>query len=196
MSPEEGYDLHAKDYDQRRDYLNSFEKDELKRLIGDVKGKKVLDVGCGTGRLIGYLQNEGAEVTGVDLSEKMVEKVQKKFSFIDVKQADIRELPFENDSFDVVIAAFVIVHLKDLQEAFDEVCRVLKPGGHFIVTNINQRKAPKIKTDEGEIVIESYYHIPRHVAEAMQESFFEIEEEGFVEENGIWVNHILKGRKL
>ena len=195
LSPEEGYDVFASHYDERRDYLDSFEKDEVKRMLGNVKGKKILDIGCGTGRLMRYLIDSGAEVVAADLSAAMLAKAQKNFRGVKTVKADIRDLPFEDESFDIVIAAFVIVHLKKLDKAFDEVYRVTKNGGHFLVTNINQRKSPKLKTRDREIVIESHYHIPKHVVDAMEEAFFDPEEEFFVEENGTWVNQILRGRK-
>lgn len=197
VGPEEGYDLHAPDYDLHEKFLGTFEQDLFYHLLGDLKGKKVLDIGCGTGRLIGYLKMQGAEVVAADLSEGMLEKLRKKHRGVHTVKADIEDLPFENESFDLVVCTFVIVHLKALQKAFDEVNRVLKTGGYFVVTNINQRKAPKIKVQNGEeIVIDSYYHIPKHVVEALEESFFELEEEHFVEERGSWVNQMLKGRKL
>lgn len=195
LTPEEGYDIYAADYDKRREFLDSFEKDEIKRMLGDIKGKRILDVGCGTGRLMRFLVDQGAEVVAVDLSEEMLKKARKSFRTCEIVKADIRDLPFADNSFDIVIGAFVIVHLKTLTEAFDEVYRVLKPEGEFIVTNINQRKAPKIATKEGEIVIESYYHIPDHVNDALEESFFRIEEEFFVKEKGVWVNQILRAKK-
>lgn len=191
----EGYDLYAKHYLKDEAYLDSFERYELFELMGEVEGLEVLDVGCGTGRMVENLRKFGAKVTGVDVSEKMLEVAKKRFGSTEFVLGDVEDLPFENERFDMVIATFVIVHLRELQQAFDEVYRVLKPGGVFIVSNVNQRKAPKLKTDQEEIVIRSFYHRPENVAKALEESFFRIEKDGFVEEEGVWINQLVKAIK-
>lgn len=192
---EEGYDLYASEYDKSLGYLNTFEEYELLRLIRDVEGKRVLDLGCGTGRIIKDLKDLGADVVGCDISEKMLEIARKKFANVEFHKADAYDLPFEDKSFDVVVALFVVVHLRDLEKAFDEMYRILKPGGHLIVSNINQRKAPKLKTkDGGEIVINSIYHRPENVIKALEHSFFKIEEEGFVKDGDVWINQLIKAK--
>lgn len=195
---DEGYDLYAGNYDEKLDYLDSFEKRKLDDFFRDIKGKKVLDIGCGTGRIIPDLLEKEAKVTGADVSTEMLKIAVKKFPNSTFVKADIRELPFKDDSFDIVISAFVIVHLKqcELEEAFNEVYRVLKPGGSFILTNINQKKAPKLKVKNlGEIVIKSYYHIPEHVIEALNNCCFSIETEDFINEGDVWINQIIKAVK-
>jgi len=195
---DEGYDLYAQNYDEKLEFLNSFEKRKIIDLFGDVKNKKVLDIGCGTGRLISDLLDRGAIITGVDVSKNMLEVARKKFPKVHFIEGDIRKIPFKDDSFDFVIATFVIVHLQqcELEKAFDEVYRVLKPSGKFILTNINQKKAPKLKVKNiGEIVIKSYYHIPEHVIEALNNCRFSIEDEDFINEGDVWVNQIIRAVK-
>ena len=193
---EEGYDIYAEQYNADVGYLNSFEKEVLITMLGDLRGLKVLDLGCGTGRLVHHLRNLGAEVVGVDVSEKMLEILKKRYMDVEVVCADVCHLPFEEDNFDVVIGSFLIVHIKDLVECFDEVYRVLKPSGHFYVTNINQRRAPKLKlTGGGEIIIESYYHRPEDVLASLEKSFFKIVKENFVRDGKVWVNQIVKTTK-
>lgn len=195
--PDEGYDLYAESYDEDYDYLRGFEKDRLFSLIGDLKGKKVLDLGCGTGRIIGELKLFGAEVFAVDISAEMVKITQKKYPDIKVLKADACDLPFSDNELDYVIATFLIVHVKDLDRLFGEVYRVLKDGGIFVLTNINQRKAPKLKLkNRQEIIINSFYHRPADVIAALKNQFFKIEVEDFVEEKGTWINQIIKARKL
>ena len=85
----------------------------------------------------------------------------------------------------------MIVHLKDLERFFDEVYRVLKPGGLFLVTNINQRKAPEIKVGKELVEVESYYHKPELVVEELENLAFEIRENKFVKEGDVWINQII-----
>ena len=194
---EEGYDKYAEFYDKKLAYLDGFEKNLIVRMAGDLDGKKVLDLGCGTGRLIKPLLEKGAQVCGADISSKMLKIAEKKFSKVKFFKTDAEKTPFKDDRFDIVVAGFLIVHVKDLDKVFREVYRILKPGGCFIVSNINQRKAPKLKTpSREEIVISSFYHIPKHVISALQEAFFRIERDEFVYEDGVWINQIVKAVKL
>lgn len=192
----EGYGLYAGLYDESLGYLSSFEKDQLLPMFGDLKGKNVLDAGAGTGRIIRDLKNYGAKVTALDVSEEMLKICRKKFSDIETVVGDIENMPFADNTFDVVIATFVIVHLKNTDKAFDEIYRILKDGGCAIITNINQRKAPKLKLkNRDEIVIQSYYHRPKDIIASLEKSFFRIEKEKFIDEDGVWVNQIVKVRK-
>lgn len=108
---------------------------------------------------------------------------------------EAEDLPFEDESFDIVIATFLIVHLKSLTRFFDEVYRVLKPNGLFLVTNINQRKAPEIKIGKDVVEVESYYHRPESVVEELENLAFSVEENKFVKEKEVWVNQIVLARK-
>lgn len=191
----EGYDLAADDYDKKEAYLNSFEKMQFLPLLGDLKGKKVLDVGAGTGRLAIPLAREGAEVTALDVSEKMLMRLYRKNKQIKTVAGDAESLPFADGYFDIVCAAFLIVHLKDPTRFFDEAYRVLKNDGVLVVSNINQKDPPKVKTKAGEIVIESFYHRPEKIREILESLAFGIEKEVFVKEGEVWVTQILVAKK-
>jgi len=196
---QQGYDLAAQTYDKKRAYLDSFEKGAVLSMLGDVTDKKILDVGAGTGRVSIELTKKGADVTALDVSEKMLDSLKSKVkslkSKIQVIQGDAESLPFEDNSFDIAVAAFLIVHLKNPQRFFDEVYRVLKDDGIFLVTNINQRRPPEVETKEGSIIIESYYHRPEKIREMLEELAFTVEEEKFVKEGEVWVNQIIKAKK-
>ncbi|MSU75262.1 MAG: class I SAM-dependent methyltransferase [Candidatus Magasanikbacteria bacterium] len=199
LNSEAGYSLAADVYDENENYLNSFEQGELIPLLGALEDKKVLDVGAGTGRLSLPLANRGARVTALDVSPKMLEalfvKCSDRSSPITTIIGDAENLPFENESFDIVAAAFLIVHLKDPTRFFDEAYRVLKDGGILAVTNINQKDPPQVKTKGGEIIIESFYHRPEKVKEILESLAFGIEEEIFVREKDVWVNQIIVAKK-
>ncbi len=197
-SSAEGYDLWANYYENKKtlSFLDSLEGTALNMILKCVEGKKVLDLGCGTGRGIKHLYDfKAAEVCGVDVSEKMLAIAKKKFKKTEFVLADSEKLPFKDESFDAVTALFLIVHLGDLRKTFDEAYRVLKKGGIFILSNINQRKPPKLKIYNDEVIIESFYHMPKHVIAALEDSFFEIESDELVYEEGIWINQIIKAVK-
>jgi ubiquinone/menaquinone biosynthesis C-methylase UbiE len=191
----EGYDLAAEGYDKKEKYLNSFEIGKLLPLLSDLKGKKVLDVGAGTGRVACELFNRGAQVTALDVSEKILDVLKKKNAKIKTVVGEAEILPFEKETFDAVVAAFLVVHLKDLSRFFDEVYRVLKPGGEFLFTNINQKEPPIVKTKAGDIQIKSFYHRPDRIREILEKFAFSIEQEEYIYENEVWINQIILAKK-
>ncbi len=196
-----GYDLAATHYDDKQKYLNSFEKGRVLPLLGYVNGKSILDVGAGTGRLAIDLIKQNALVTALDVSAEMLNELKKKIknyskaSHLKTIVGDAESLPFDSDSFDFVVAAFLIVHLKDPRRFCDEAYRVLKPGGRLVVTNINQTDPPEIKTKSGLIKIESYYHRPERIKEILEELAFGIRQEIFIKEKDVWVNQLIVASK-
>lgn len=187
----EGYNLAAKNYDKKEAFLNSFEQSKLVPLLGDITSKKILDVGAGTGRISVELARRGADVTALDVSKEMLNILKLKNSHIKTVVGDGEHIPFEQNTFDVVVAAFFIVHLKNPTYFFEEAYRVLKPGGVLVVTNINQKEPPEVKTAEGMIKIESYYHRPEKIIESLNKVAFLVEKEIFVKEQDVWINQIV-----
>lgn len=195
FSSKPGYNLAAPYYDQKEKFLNSFEKGKILPLLGDLKDKKVLEVGAGTGRLTVQLQRRGAKVTALDISPQMLSVLAQKNKDTQTVVGDAANLPFGAGDFDIVLAAFLIVHLKDPTVFFSEAYRVLKDGGRFLVTNINQRRPPPVKTKQGGILIQSYYHRPEQIRGLLEALAFKIEKEIFVKEGEAWVNQIILARK-
>lgn len=195
LDSQEGYDLAAESYDKKEKYLNSFEKGKFLLLLPEVKDKKILDVGAGTGRVSLSLALNGAEVTALDVSEKILEILKRKNKKIKTIVGEAEAMPFDKESFDMVVAAFLIVHLKDPKIFFDEVYRVLKPGGLFLVSNINQKEPPVVKTKVGDIQIKSYYHRPEKIREILSDLAFSIEKEEIIYESDVWINQIVLAKK-
>lgn len=94
----------------------------------------VLDVGCGTGKLIKYLTSLGINSSGIDISSAMVNLAQQKCPENDIRVGDIRSLPYAANTFDCVVASMVFHHiLRDTQKALAEIHRVLVPNGKFVL---------------------------------------------------------------
>jgi SAM-dependent methyltransferase len=92
---------------------------------------RVLEVGCGWGELAAWIARDtGAEVVATDLSPRMVELARE--HGVDAQVADVAELPFPDASFDVVVAAWMLYHVPDLDRAFAEIARVLRGGGRLV----------------------------------------------------------------
>lgn len=90
-----------------------YERPEMLRLVGDVSGRRILDAGCGSGALSAALSSRGASVTGIDSSSEMLQLARRRAGDeMDLRLADIREpLPFDDHSFDDVIASLVLGHV-------------------------------------------------------------------------------------
>ncbi len=133
----EGYDLWSEIYDDEANPLVMIEAPEVSRALGDVRGLSVLDVGCGTGRHAVELAKAGAQVTGVDFSNGMLEKARAKPGAESVRfihQDAAATLPFEPRSFDRVISCLVVDHVKDLAAFFRELHRVCRDEGFIVVS--------------------------------------------------------------
>jgi ubiquinone/menaquinone biosynthesis C-methylase UbiE len=109
----------------------------LHRFLQEIGDRKpVWDLGCGPGQTSKYLKNLGIEISGLDLSEKILEQARTIHPKIPFRKGNILELAFENDSIAGVVAFYAIVHFTEEQVrmAFHEVFRVLQPGGLFLFT--------------------------------------------------------------
>lgn len=140
------YQSEASDYDARRwsssagRYLDETQQSIVSDLIGDIRGKKVLDVATGTGRFAIHLASRGAHVHAVDTSTAMLDTLVKKSrelgveSRITVHQADAANLPFDELSFDAVTCINALNHIPDAAGVVRDMSRVAASSSR-IVTN-------------------------------------------------------------
>jgi ubiquinone/menaquinone biosynthesis C-methylase UbiE len=132
-----GYDRWAEVYDADANPLVAIEEPHVDRLLGDVRGVTVLDVGCGTGRHALRFAAAGAAVTAVDFSEAMLARGRAKPGGDRVVWLahDLHApLPFPDGAFDRVVCGLVLDHISDLDGLFREMRRVCKPGGFAVVS--------------------------------------------------------------
>jgi demethylmenaquinone methyltransferase/2-methoxy-6-polyprenyl-1,4-benzoquinol methylase len=105
-------------------------------------GDRVLDAACGTGDLAILAAKAGATVTGLDFSERMLERARRKAPGIEWVQGDMLELPFEAESFDAATVGFGVRNVGDLERAIGELRRVLRPGGRLAILEITRPSGP------------------------------------------------------
>jgi ubiquinone/menaquinone biosynthesis C-methylase UbiE len=98
----------------------------LARKIGILKNQKVLDVACGTGSWLFAVSERGANVSGIDLSEKAIETCWSCFPEGDFKTCSAEILPFDDNQFDVVSCLGALEHFLDPKKALQEMVRVAK----------------------------------------------------------------------
>jgi len=144
----------------RRTQLDSFtghpvSEDRLTRLLGGsmevVRGKLVLEAGCGAGRFTELLLQAGARVVAVDLSTAVEANRENcgHFPGYAVAQGDIRQLPIASEQFDVVLCVGVVQHTPDPEETMASLCRHVRPGGLLVIDHYTQgahrrRLVPKL----------------------------------------------------
>jgi SAM-dependent methyltransferase len=116
-------------------------REETFRVIAELAPQNVLEVGPGPGELCERIARElDAAVIAVDQSERMVELARGRG--VDARLGDVQELPFEDASFDCVVAAWMLYHVADVDAGLREIARVLRPGGHLVaVTNSEEHLA-------------------------------------------------------
>ena len=120
--------------------------------LKDKEYKNLLDIGCGTGYLINMLAQEyEAEFTGLDLSPEMIKQANNKniknAKFVEGKSD---EIPFNDNTFDIVTCSQSFHHYPDTDKAMQEAKRVLKPGGLYILsdTGVGFFKMLGVKIDD------------------------------------------------
>jgi ubiquinone/menaquinone biosynthesis C-methylase UbiE len=102
-------------------------------------GASILDLGSGTGHFADFMQKKGFKVTGLDPSEGMLEFAKKNFPDVPFIKGVASELPFPDNTFDYILCIEVLryLHPDDVAASYHEINRVLKPGGFFLVTQVN-----------------------------------------------------------
>lgn len=137
LPTKDGYDRWAAIYDAEDNPLVALEEPWVQRLLGDVRGLAVADIGCGTGRHALRLSAAGATVHALDFSEAMLERAKAKpgASNVVFQAHDLaKPLPFANETFDRVVCGLVIDHIADLDGLFREMSRVCRPDGFVVVS--------------------------------------------------------------
>jgi demethylmenaquinone methyltransferase/2-methoxy-6-polyprenyl-1,4-benzoquinol methylase len=105
-------------------------------------GDRVLDACCGTGDLALAAARRGGRVTGLDFSERMLERARRKGPQLEWVRGDLLDLPFEAASFDAATVGFGVRNVADLRAGLGELRRVLRPGGRLAILEITRPRGP------------------------------------------------------
>ena len=120
------------------DYINNSEIRAVHELLDFTKDSPMLEVGCGTGRLILPIEDK-MTIYGLDFSRSFLEKLRKNTKKIQLVEGSAENLPFNSQSLNSVLCVRVIQHLSPRQQqaVIKEIARVLKPGGSLVMLNYN-----------------------------------------------------------
>jgi malonyl-CoA O-methyltransferase len=140
LSGSAGYSLWAPTYDgDPSNMVILSEEQRIWDLIGDMAGRAVLDVGCGTGRHAIRLAQGGASVTGCEPNATLREMARAKAAGLSIQwlNHDIAALPADLGEFDLVLCCLVLSHVEDIGEAVGKLARFVRKGGALIVSDFH-----------------------------------------------------------
>lgn len=139
------FDNISSDYDFMNNLISfgfhKFVKERAVKLLDIKDGYNIVDLCSGTGDIARLLkkQNPNIHISGIDFSDKMVKLAKAKSENIDFFQGDVTNLPFPDNSFDVVTMSFGLRNILNAEKAVEEVYRILKPNGLFLHLDFGEK---------------------------------------------------------
>lgn len=130
------FEKYSEMYRSQKGLEGAGEWETLKMVLPDFKGKRVLDLGCGYGWHCLYAAEQGAaSVTGVDISEKMLQVAEEKTAAwpnVTYRQCAMEEFEAPEGSFDLVLSSLALHYVEDFEGVVEKAGRFLAPGGYFV----------------------------------------------------------------
>jgi SAM-dependent methyltransferase len=133
----DGYGVWAGYYDDARNPLIAVEQAVVHKILAPLPVGRALDAACGTGRHSRYLAQLGHEVVGVDASPDMLGHARAAVPDAQFRSGDLYALPVGDAEVDLVVCALALSHVADLSGVFAEFARVLRAGGHLVVSDLH-----------------------------------------------------------
>ena len=176
-SSKEGYNAIAKEYHHSRNQLSSFDHNIwIRCLPRELRWLRILDLGAGDWRTFGTFRWTGYErYVAFDGAERLL----KRHSGTNVEKVlgDFEEdLPFDDESFDIITMFFVVEHVQDMWHLLAEIRRILAPWGRLIISYFPKRRENKYKDGNQPFKIEVAHRKFADIEEAAEYEFFQIEE--------------------
>ena len=151
----DGYRTWSATYDQPGNGIFPYEEPFVHEIIDALAPGVALDAACGTGRHAEYLTARGHQVIGVDSSPEMLTRARARVPRADFRHGDLHHLPLPDDHADLVVCALALTHLPELMPAIAEFVRVLRPGGHLIISDVHHVRVefgsvPRVRDPAGQ----------------------------------------------
>jgi ubiquinone/menaquinone biosynthesis C-methylase UbiE len=131
----DGYRSWVPTYDDQANQLIELEQPIVWQILDLLPPGDAVDVACGTGRHTAHLASLGHTVIGIDSSAEMLDRAHSKVPGATFHQADLHDLPLDDGSADLLVCALALTHVPDLGRALAEFTRVLRPGGHLVLSD-------------------------------------------------------------
>ncbi len=161
----DGYCVWSRTYDQPGNGLFAYEEPVVHEILDAVPPGAALDAACGTGRHTSYLAARGHRVIGVDSSPDMLRRARARVPQADFRLGDLHSLPLPDNHVDLVVCALALTHIADLRPPITEFVRVLRPGGHLVISDahhllIELGGVPKVRYGDGRPgLLPAYRHL-------------------------------------
>jgi len=197
----EQYDQFGRQYyDKRKDPIGGFwnsqiESPAMSRILDPlVKEKNILDAGCGAGAFTARIAERAQSCVGIDISTTMISIARENHPNVKFQVASLADLPFDDQTFDLVYSSLVLHYFQDLKTPLKEIYRVLKPQGSFVLSIHHPFTEVIIANDEAGVpfkvgkyfhqdkyewgmagmLLESYHHTFQNISLAARETGFMI----------------------
>jgi ubiquinone/menaquinone biosynthesis C-methylase UbiE len=166
MDTREAYNQWATQYDTNINRTRDLEAKALRDITSTIAFRKVLEIGCGTGKNTVWYVDKAEHVLAVDLSEEMLAKATQKITSPKVafRQADITaDWNFADGPYDLVSFSLVLEHIQNLDHVFEQVAAVLSPGGYIYLGELHPFKQytgtkARFDTAEGLQIVTCFNH--------------------------------------
>ncbi len=176
------YDEWAEIYDTNENPTRDLNYQAIREAPLELKDKKVLEIGCGTGLNTAYLSERAEHVTGIDISKKMLEKASQRTGKKNVEfiTADITQpWAFGRETFDLIVGNLVLEHVKNLAHILHEAFRVLTHRGRLYIAELHpykqlqQSQAKFVRQETGEeVLVDAFPHtISEYVNTGLEAGF-------------------------
>jgi malonyl-CoA O-methyltransferase len=143
MDIQNAYNEWSDSYDTNQNLTRDLDSTVTRSLLGALRFDSILETGCGTGKNTVFLAEIGKQVHALDFSAGMILKAREKVKAENVRfeTADLTKgWPCQNASYDLILCALVLEHIKDLSHIFSEASRALRPGGKFLINELHPFK--------------------------------------------------------
>ncbi|MBH2004691.1 MAG: class I SAM-dependent methyltransferase [Sphingobacteriia bacterium] len=183
MNVQEAYDQWSGQYDTNQNKTRDLEALSLRQTLSGLRCKRILEIGCGTGKNTAWLQTITDEILAVDLSDKMLAVAKNKITSeqVQFQQADITQnWDFATGPFDLITFSLVLEHISDLQAVLHKAYRVLEPGGKAYIGELHPFKQyngtkARFDTAQGIQVVTCFNHHISDFTSSAKQAGFEIE---------------------
>jgi len=172
LDVETGYNKFYQEYKKSHKFLENFDKNLWQRFIPrDLKWKTIVDLWCGDGRISNFfVWKHIKEYIWIDISENMLNQTK---SYVKKIKHDLNyPFPLEDKTADVVISLFTLLHIDNLQNFFEEVYRIMKDDGVFILFHHIERKNYIYKEGKNKYKISTNKWSYKEIEDLLEYNFF------------------------
>jgi ubiquinone/menaquinone biosynthesis C-methylase UbiE len=177
----DAYRIWAPTWDSDPSAIVALEERFLAPCMGQLRGQRVIDVSCGTGRWLARATAQGAITTGIDLCLEMLQCAVRKVGLAGrLCLGDCRQLPFASGCADVVLFTLSLGHVAPAEAAITEIARIAKPGGAVIFSDFHPeafRRGWKrtFRRDGVLYEVENHYYLPDELLDCARQAGLQLE---------------------